>query len=105
MPAFAFGQSRCFGFYKPKVRGWAADVLSRWAGCAPILFWGRLGSPIPYPVPLRIFVGDPIPTRRCTEPSDAEVAALLGQFVAAMQELFEKHKAEAGYPDLKLCVL
>ena len=34
-----------------------------------------------------------------------QVQQHLDEFIAAMQELFEKHKAAAGYPDCQLVVL
>ena len=36
------------------------------------------------------------------EPSNEEVGALLEVFIAEMQALFERHKAQAGHPELQL---
>ena len=44
-------------------------------------------------------------SRAVAEPSAEQVAALLARFISEMQALFERHKAKAGYPDLKLVVL
>jgi hypothetical protein len=39
------------------------------------------------------------------EPSNEEVGALLEVFIAEMQALFERHKAQAGHPELQLIVM
>jgi len=80
-------------------------AMSRMLGFAPMLFWGRWGTPIPRRVPVHVFVGKPIAVKRDPAPSNEAVAAMLKTFIAAMQELFEEHKAKAGYPDYQLVVL
>lgn len=104
VPAFAFGQSDAFRFYRPRLP-FGTSFLARRLGCAPILFWGRCCSPIPFAVPITIYVGTPIPVTKVAEPSDAAVSALLHTFIEAMQALVEANKAAAGYPDMKLIVL
>ena len=82
MPAFAFGQSRmCVArgtLILPRVLTRAARsfayarpgppllpaatprVLSRLLGFAPMLFWGRCGTPVPFAVPVHVVLGRPI---------------------------------------------
>ena len=70
------------------------------------IFWGRFGGPIPHPVQLTIAVGTPIrvpePKEPGAEPSEELVAKLHAEYVAAIEALFEKHKAAAGYGDRQL---
>ena len=103
-PAFAFGQSDIYGYWRPGTPA-MQRAMSRLLGFAPMVFWGRWGTPIPRRVPVNVFVGDPIPVKRNPAPSNEDVAALLDVFIAAMVRLFEQHKAQAGYPDSQLIVL
>ncbi|CAN6358017.1 unnamed protein product, partial [Urochloa humidicola] len=64
----------------------------------PVFYWGRFGTPIPYRSPMHVFVGKPILVEKKDQPTTSEVNEVHGQFVTALQELFEKNKAKAGYP-------
>ena len=59
---------------------------------------------VPLQVPMTIVVGKPIPVPQLESPSPEVVSDYLRRFIEAMQELFEKHKAEAGYPQAQLMV-
>ena len=104
IPAFAFGQSRIYSFWRPPSDAWLSKTLAR-AGFAPLLFWGRWASPVPFPVPVHVVVGAPLRVTKDAEPSDEAVAALLARFCDAMEALFEEHKAAAGYAQNKLVIL
>lgn len=104
VPAFAFGQSDIFGYWRPGTPA-MQRAMSRLLGFAPMLFWGRWGTPIPRRVPVHVVVGKPIRVKRDPEPSKEAVAALLDEFIAAMQSLFEQHKTRAGYANCQLVVL
>ena len=93
VPAFAFGQSHmcvCGGLVgfvaavltphllslahsfhyarpgPPLFPASAPRVLSKLIGFAPILFWGRWGTPVPFAVPVHVVVGKPIPVKQGT---------------------------------------
>ena len=38
----------------------APRVLSRLLGFAPMMFWGRWGTPVPFAVPVHVVLGRPI---------------------------------------------
>ncbi|CAL5055498.1 unnamed protein product [Urochloa decumbens] len=72
---------------------------------SPIIFWGKLGTPIPFATPMHVVVGRPIEVVKNSQPTADEINEVHKQFVAAMQELFDKYKTRTGYPDLQLRVL
>ncbi|KAG0473893.1 hypothetical protein HPP92_015232 [Vanilla planifolia] len=103
VPVFCFGQCKVFKWRK--LNSTIATKIARAIQFAPIIFWGRYGSSIPFRHPMHVVVGRPIEVKKNPNPSMDEVNEVQAQFISAMEELFERHKGEAGYPDLNLRVL
>ena len=107
VPAYTFGQTRTYKYWRlgpPFVPRFVADWLSRTLAFAPMIFWGKWFTPIPFATPLHTVIGEAIETQQTDEPSREEVQAKLDEFIEAMRSLYERHKAAHGYADVELVI-
>eukprot|EP00475_Leptophrys_vorax_P037249 TRINITY_DN63978_c0_g1_i1.p1 TRINITY_DN63978_c0_g1~~TRINITY_DN63978_c0_g1_i1.p1 ORF type:complete len:327 (-),score=3.52 TRINITY_DN63978_c0_g1_i1:252-1232(-) len=102
VPIFAFGQRDAYRFWFPRNNPFHAS-LSRKLMFAPMLFWGRWGTPIPFQVEMTLVVGRPVPVPACArDDPEAAVAAMHSAFVEAVDALYDKHKGALGAAHIPL---
>ena len=81
-------------------------TLLKYLGISWTLGRGLCGSPYcPLPVDITMVFGEPIMVQQMEKPSPEVVEDAHAQFVAALQQLFDKHKASLGYGDRTLEIM
>ena len=97
VPCFAFGETSVYRTCQaPLLRALQLRFL-RLLKFAPVLFCGRACLPLlPLRAPLCTVVGEPLEMPRLPSPSAADVARHHERYVAALQELFDRHKADCA---------
>lgn len=106
VPVYTFGLTDIFHTATP-LQAFREWLVSAAQICIPV-FWGEWGLPIPLQRRVTTVVGRPIPVRKLPDGAkadDAEVRGLLDQFAKELADLFETHKAAAGYPPERRLVI
>jgi len=96
VPLYCFGeaqlyrQSQCL----MGLRSWVQRKL----GVALVMPFGPFGLPgVPFPAPLRAVVGAPLEMPHLATPTQEQVDDHHARYMASLEQLFEKHKHDAGY--------
>uniref|UniRef100_A0A8C8S4U3 Acyltransferase n=1 Tax=Pelusios castaneus TaxID=367368 RepID=A0A8C8S4U3_9SAUR len=99
VPVYSFGENEIFQQLIFPEGSWIRRLQLRFkdlTGFAPCLFWGR--GLLPFPSPVTVVVGTPIPVPRRPFPTPEEVAHYHALYVAQLQQLFDQHKVSCGVP-------
>ncbi|CAN1842127.1 Diacylglycerol O-acyltransferase 2 [Linum perenne] len=107
VPVFCFGQLDVYKWWRPSGKWFMA--FARAIGYTPVIFWGYTRSDVYkwwrpsgkwFMAFARAIGYTPVIFWGYTR-----VAEVHGKFVAAMKELFDRHKVEVGHADLQLKIL
>ena len=110
VPAFAFGLEKAYDAYFPRGPLWTK--VARQIGFLPLVYWGwppKVPYGIARPCAVTVVFGSPIATppppadRKTVDP--ALVEEYHAKFVAAMVELFDRHKAAYGPPGAQVRII
>ena len=122
VPVFVFGQMGTWHWWRPPLPAALLSAFSRKAGCVPLALWGRWGTAVPHASPMTVVIGAPIAVphmprgaggaagggdggSKANVITDAQAQPYLDAYIAAIEALFKKHRAAAGYPDMELRVI
>ncbi|RHY85203.1 hypothetical protein DYB35_013991 [Aphanomyces astaci] len=104
VPVYCFGETDMFEtstFLLP-FRQWVAKKFSV---ALPICWGPYWWCPIyPFDVEYHHVFGNPIPTTRADHPTQEDIDRVHKQYVAELERIFEKYKAQFGYPEATLHV-
>mmetsp|Transcript_128357 Transcript_128357/g.256374 ORF Transcript_128357/g.256374 Transcript_128357/m.256374 type:complete len:317 (+) Transcript_128357:88-1038(+) len=104
VPLYCFGEAQLY-YQSQFLMGFRA-WLQRKLGVALVMPFGPYGLPgVPFRAPLRPVVGAPLEMPHIPTPSQAEVDEHHARYMAALEQLFEKHKHDAGYGAVNLELL
>ncbi|KAL6760872.1 diacylglycerol acyltransferase [Haematococcus lacustris] len=102
VPVYYFGNSQAFNFGPAFLEG----VSRKWRTSLGVLY-GVCGLPIPHPVQMYLVHGKPIPVPKVAKDDpefERHVTELLDIAVKGMQDLYENHRKEYGWPEKPLSI-
>ena len=102
MPVVCFGESSS---WRNILRHPGSYVYNKFRVALPLLAVGFLGLPIPRRVPITFIIGDPVAVADPDKDGAArasDVDAAHAAYYAEVERLFHAHKADAGFPNLRL---
>ncbi len=102
VPVVCFGESSS---WRNILRHPGSYVYNKFRVALPLLAVGFLGLPIPRRVPITFIIGDPVAIADPDEDGAArasDVDAAHAAYYAEVERLFHAHKADAGFPNLRL---
>ena len=104
-PIYTFGESRTFHTFTPLLA--LRLKVVRALGLPMCFFFGSPTCPLfpRYDAWLLTYVGAPLELPAIAEPTIEDVDKWHARYVAALLQLFDEHKAEAGAPHAQLEVL
>ena len=104
VPVYVFGAS---DFYQTSHFALSTRLsILKYLGISLTLGTGCAGSSYcPLPVDTTMVLGEPILVPQIDKPSAEQVDQVHAQFVAALQQLFDKHKEKLGYGDRTLEIM
>jgi 1-acyl-sn-glycerol-3-phosphate acyltransferase len=106
VPTYVFGGTDFFN--NLATGGGIISQLSRKLRMGVTIFWGQFGLPIPYAPKVTLCIADPIPVEKWKGPDPIPqevIEALQEKYLKAIQDVFDRYKEAAGYPDAQLEIL
>ena len=97
--SYTFGNSQLFSTLPENN---ILEMVSRALRMSLIVFWGRLGLPIPRRVPLLTVIGKPIHCPMTPFPSPELVNAYHEQYLQATRDIYETYRNTMGWSNRPL---
>jgi hypothetical protein len=100
VPVFSFGENQIL--HNMRLPGLQIFLYRTFGIFMPMYPHGRLYSLMPNQTKVTVVFGAPVFLPKIAQPTVEEIAAFHFEYYGRVHELFEQHKAAAGFPDSKL---
>mmetsp|Transcript_25207 Transcript_25207/g.42003 ORF Transcript_25207/g.42003 Transcript_25207/m.42003 type:complete len:344 (+) Transcript_25207:68-1099(+) len=102
VPVYAFGESHLY-YHSHFLLGLRKFLVKKFGVAIPLLC-GQAGL-MPYRVPVTMVFGAPIEVPHKSQPTQEDIDTAHEKYCKALLALFDKYKAQCGYPEGKLEIL
>jgi len=103
VPLYAFGGNDLWDHLATS-DGWLGKISRKWR-TGITLFWGQFYLPIPYKAPMAFGFGEPVEFEQKDDPSKVDLDRGFERYIKSLKDMFDRLKAEAGYPDRELALI
>ncbi|KAJ3386731.1 Diacylglycerol O-acyltransferase 2 [Lobulomyces angularis] len=94
VPVYSFGENYLYKQVQNQTLKKIQDFLTRYLSFAPVIFYGRWGTLMPFKRNVVTCVGNPIMVKKNENPTDEEIEFYHQEYMKGLTELFNKYKDE-----------
>ncbi|KAJ3208867.1 hypothetical protein HK099_008636 [Clydaea vesicula] len=92
VPVYSFGENNLYKQVQNSTLKKIQDYLTKYLSFAPVIFYGRWGTPMPFKRSVVSCVGSPIPVKKNENPTKEEIDFYHQEYIKGLTDLFNKYK-------------